>query len=51
MDAYERLVFPKYVGSYRVGGNTGVLLMLVRKPCWFRRTMVRLVLGWEWVDG
>ena len=41
---------PKYVGGYCFGGAIGVQFNVTKKPCWFHRKMVKLVLGWEWVD-
>jgi hypothetical protein len=41
---------PKYVGGYRLGGDTTTQFNVTKKPFWFHRTMVKLVLGWEWVD-
>jgi hypothetical protein len=45
--------FPKYVGGYRIGGNGAYYTQfnLTRKPIWLHRVMVRLLLGWEWIDG
>jgi hypothetical protein len=40
----------KYVGGYRFGGAIGVQFNVTTKPCLFHRKMVKLVLGWEWVD-
>jgi hypothetical protein len=40
-----------YVGGYRMGGPKGIQINLKQKPCWFHRTMMRLCLGWEWVDA
>jgi hypothetical protein len=42
---------PKYVGAYRIGGPTGLAISLSKKPNWFHRHMMRLCLGWEWVDA
>jgi hypothetical protein len=41
---------PRAVGGYRFGGHGNPQLNLRKKPCWFHRTMVKLVLGLEWVD-
>ena len=35
-------IYPALVGYYDVGD---------KKPRWFHRTMVRLVLGWKWVEN
>ena len=50
---YEGVKFyepPKYAGGYRFGGHIRVQFNVTTKPCWFHRKMVKLVLGWEWVD-
>ena len=43
----------KYVGGYKIGsGENGcILFTLSTKPKWFHRKMVKLCLGWEWVDN
>ena len=42
---------PKYAGHYRIGGPQGVLVHFVRRPPWLHRTMTRMLLGWEWIEG
>ena len=42
---------PTYVGSYEIGKDTGTWFSLLKKPNWFHRTMVRLILGWVWKDN
>ena len=42
---------PKYSGCYRIGGNYGLSISIVKKPNWFHRKMMALCLGWEWIDG
>jgi hypothetical protein len=42
---------PKYIGAYRIGGTGGLHLSFTKKPNWFHRYMMRLCLGWEWVDA
>jgi len=42
---------PTYVGGYRLGGEYGVTFNFTFKPNWFHRTMMRLCLGWEWIDN
>jgi hypothetical protein len=42
---------PTYVGGYRLGGVYGVTFNFTFKPNWFHRTMMRLCLGWEWIDN
>lgn len=41
---------PNYVGGYRLGGEYGVQFNFTVKPNWFHRTMMKLCLGWEWID-
>lgn len=46
------LFAPKYAGGYRIGGNSYYTQFnLTRKPIWLHRVMVRLLLGWEWIDA
>ena len=42
---------PTYVGRYEIGKDTGTWFSLLKKPNWFHRTMVRLILGWIWKDN
>ena len=44
-------VLPKYSGYYRIGGNYGLTISIVKKPNWFHRKMMALCLGWEWTDS
>lgn len=41
---------PKYVGGYQIGGQYGLKINLEKKPIWLHRTMMKLCLGWEWID-
>ncbi len=41
---------PTYVGGYRLGREYGVTFNFTYKPNWFHRTMMKLCLGWEWID-
>ena len=41
----------KYVGTYELGKDSGTYFSLLKKPNWFHRTMVRLILGWVWKDN
>jgi hypothetical protein len=43
-------LMPKYVGCYQLGGEFGLRIMIKKKPNWFHRTMMKLCLGWEWID-
>ena len=41
-----------YAGYYRVGGNTGnVNFSLGKKPIWLHRKLMKLCLGWKWIDN
>lgn len=45
---YSTLVrLPRFVGGYQMGEFR---FTLTRKPAWWHRLGVRLVLGWRWVD-
>ena len=49
---YTIAAAPKYAGDYRMGGGTFYTqFSLCKKPCWLHRKMVKLLLGWEWVDN
>lgn len=39
-----------YVGHYCLGGNQGFCVSFEKKPNWFHRTMMRVLLGWEYID-
>jgi hypothetical protein len=41
---------PVYIGGYQLGGKFGLKIAFTEKPCWFHRKMMKLCLGWEWVD-
>ena len=41
---------PTFVGGYRLGGELGFQINFTYKPNWFHRTMMKLCLGWEWID-
>jgi hypothetical protein len=43
--------YPTYVGTYELGKDSGTYFSLLKKPNWFYRTMVRLILGWIWKDN
>jgi hypothetical protein len=40
----------KCVGSYCLGGKSGMCIWLEKKPNLFHRTMMKVCLGWEWTD-
>jgi hypothetical protein len=43
---------PTRVGGYRMGEDPGYIQFnLTKKPNWFHRLGVRIVLGWVWIDG
>ena len=45
---------PRVAGFYLLspkGSSYQTQFGLAKKPCWLHRTMVRLVLGWRWVDA
>jgi hypothetical protein len=42
---------PNYIGSYKIGGDYGLQIHFVTKPNWFHRKMMKLCLGWEWIDN
>jgi len=43
---------PKHVGGFRIGNTVGYSqINLLTKPIWFHRKMMKLCLGWEWVDN
>jgi hypothetical protein len=43
-------MMPNYVGGYQLGGEFGLRINLQKKPNWLHRTMMKLCLGWEWID-
>jgi len=47
---YRFTPMPVYVGGYQIGGPMGLQINMQKKPKWIHRTMMRLCLGWEWVD-
>ena len=40
---------PQPVGNYKVDRYLG--FTLTKKPKWFHRKMVELILGWKWEDA
>ena len=50
MSEYEISALPNYVGGYQLGGKLGLQINLRQKPCWLHHTMMRICLGWNWVD-
>jgi hypothetical protein len=42
---------PGYVGGYKIGKDPySIIFNLTNKPNWFHRQMMKLCLGWVWVD-
>jgi len=41
---------PKYAGGWEIGGNYGLRIMIVKKPNWFHRYMMKLLLGIKWIN-
>lgn len=51
---YAVPLISKSIGGYRIhpsSDNGNVIFSVPRKPNWFNRMMVKLILGWEWVDS
>jgi hypothetical protein len=47
------VVVPKYAGRWILPGSSppaGVHFSMPTKPNWLHRTMMRVLLGWEWRD-
>lgn len=42
---------PDYVGCYALGGDIGLKIYFGKKPKWLHRKMMKLCLGWEWIDN
>ena len=38
------------VGGYYLGGRLGLGIMFPKKPIWIHRFLMKLLLGWEWID-
>lgn len=45
-----RVTLPRYVGGYQLGGPMGLQINLQRKPWFWQRFLMRVALGWVWVD-
>jgi hypothetical protein len=41
----------EYVGCYALGGDIGLKIYFGKKPKWLHRKMMKLCLGWEWIDN
>jgi len=42
---------PEYVGCYSIGGDVGLKIYFASKPKWLHRKMMKLFLGWEWINN
>jgi hypothetical protein len=42
---------PEYVGCYALGGEVGLKFCFVKRPKWIHRKLMKLCLGWEWIDN
>jgi len=40
-----------YAGCYCLGGDVGLKIYFGKKPKWLHRKMMKLCLGWEWIDN
>lgn len=48
----RRMVADPHVGGYRIANSAGYTqVSFTTKPNWFHRKMMKLCLGWEWVDN
>jgi hypothetical protein len=47
----EFLSLPDYVGCYCIGGDVGLKFYFRKKPKWLHRKMMKMCLGWEWIDN
>ena len=49
---HSTITSPNYVGGYKIGNGVSTLQFnFTTKPNWFHRKMMKLCLGWEWVDS
>ena len=44
------LTVNNHVGYYCLGGKMGFCVAFEKKPNLFHRTMMKICLGWEWID-
>jgi hypothetical protein len=47
MSEYKLQGPPQYVGKWRIACSD-LYLSTVRKPNWFHRLMMRVLIGWTW---
>jgi len=45
------ITLPIYVGSWEIGKGSGIYFSTLKKPNWFHRKMIHLILGWVWHDN
>jgi hypothetical protein len=41
----------KFIGAYCLNGQMGFCVNYEKKPKWFHRKMMKICLGFEWVDA
>ena len=41
----------EYAGCYALGGEVGLKIYFGKKQKWLHRKMMKLCLGWEWIDN
>ena len=39
-----------FIGGYQIGGPNALTISFAKRPRWFHRVMMKLCLGWKWVD-
>ena len=44
------LTVNNHVGYYCLGDKMGFCIAFEKKPNWFHRTMMKMCLGWKWID-
>jgi len=48
--SYRSIELPKYKGHWCLPGNE-IWLYQVKRPNWFHRTMMSILIGWKWHDN
>lgn len=51
LEATHTFILPKYVGMYCLGDKNGFCISFEKKPNWLHRTMMKVCLGWKWIDN
>ncbi len=41
---------PVYAGSWKIGGSTGLVFSVSKRPRWLTRVMMKFLIEWEWCD-